>query len=283
MSIYENRPEPFFDVIVHDLNQSPGLTGLFAGYEGGEWRYNDMADYLFEWLPEFALKYTDIKNINSATAMRSLKRAAKIVYNTEKYQKRGEFGELLLHALIRETFDSQPAISKIYYKSSVNETVKGFDAVHIVPSAAGIELWLGEVKFYKEITSAIQDVVKEINDHIDRDYLKDEFVLISSKIDDSWEHAGELKSLIAGRKSLDEVFKSVCIPVLLTYESSLVKSESSLTDEFKEKMNAELVHHHFIFTEKELPDLKIHLFLVPLGEKQKLIDVLHSKLEGMQR
>jgi hypothetical protein len=64
--------------------------------------------------------------------MRLVKQAAKTVYTTDKYQRRGEFFELLPHALLREVFNSEPAISKIYYKSATIETVKGFDAVHIV-------------------------------------------------------------------------------------------------------------------------------------------------------
>ena len=93
MSVFAQKPEPFFDLVVHDILRTPGLTGGSAGYEDGKWRYDEMADYLFEWLPEFALKYSDLEDLNSATAMRLIKRAAKIVFTTPKYQKRGEFGE----------------------------------------------------------------------------------------------------------------------------------------------------------------------------------------------
>ena len=91
-----------------------------------------VADYLFDWLLEFSLKYSELQNVNYLTAAQMLRNAAKTVYTTDKYGKRGEFGELLLHAFIRQAFDSEPAVSKIYYKTANNETVKGFDAVHIV-------------------------------------------------------------------------------------------------------------------------------------------------------
>jgi hypothetical protein len=242
-----------------------------------------MADYLFEWLPEFALKYSDLEDFNSATGMRLIKRAAKTVYTTDKYKKRGEFGELLLHAMIREVFDSQPAISKIYYKSSTNETVKGFDAVHVIESNDGLELWLGEVKFYKDIGNAIRDVAAELTAHTDRDYLRDEFVLIDSKIDPWWEHAQALRDLISKRTSLDVVFKRTCIPVLLTYESKCIEEHDEVCDVFEKQLTTEMEDIHKRFSDRDLPELRIHLFLVPLDDKQTLTQILQRKLEGLQR
>jgi hypothetical protein len=283
MSVYQNKPPPFFEIVLHDTSCEPGLTGACAGYEGTKFRNNDLADYLFEWLPDFAMKYSELEEFNSGTAMRMVRQAAKTVYTTDKYGKRGEFGELLLHALLREVFDSQPAISKIYYKSATNETVKGFDAVHIVEAVDGLELWLGEVKFYKDATSAIYDITKEIVEHTEHDYLKNEFILIGNKLDTKWNHSGAVSELINGRKSLDEVFTKVCIPALLTYESKSVAAHESFCDEFRAALEAEMMALHQKFAEKALPKVRVHLFLVPLQQKSDLVEILHHKLEGMQR
>ena len=102
MTVYLNKPEPLFELVVHDIVRQPGFTAADAGYESSEWRYKAVADYLFDWLLEFAMKYSDLEDVNSATAAKMLNKAAKTVYTTEKYGKRGEFGELLLHALIRQ-------------------------------------------------------------------------------------------------------------------------------------------------------------------------------------
>lgn len=283
MSVFKNKPDPFFDLVVHDLARSPGLTGVTVGYDGGTWRYKELAECLFDWLPEFALKYSDLADMNFANSRRLLKKAAQTVFTTDKYQKRGEFGELLLHVLIREIFDSQPAISKIFYKSSTNETVKGFDAVHVVQSGEDLELWLGEVKFYKTLSSAIREVVAELELHTDRDYLRNEFMLIESKIDSNWEHAEKLRKLISQRTPLDTVFKNACIPVMLTYESKTTLSHKEICDEFREALTAEIEDGYSAFSKNNLPDLRIHLFLVPLGEKELLTKELQDKLKGQQR
>lgn len=283
MSVFADKPEPFFDIVIHDVVRSPGLTGACAGYEAGEWRHEAMADYLFEWLPEFALKYSDLEDFSSTTAMRLIKKAAKTVYNTEKYQRRGEFGELMLHALIREVFDSQPAISKIYYKSAVNETVKGFDAVHVVEKGNELELWLGEVKFYTDIDDAIYQVSAELKTHTDRDYLREEFILIDSKIDPGWQHAEELRKLISTRTSLDTVFKRACFPVLLTYESGCIEAHCEVSEQFVVGLKDELEQAYMQFTRRDVPPVRVHLFLVPLKDKALLVKTLQEKLEGLQR
>jgi hypothetical protein len=103
-----------------------------------------------EWLPEFALNYSELTNVHSGNMTALVKQAAKRVYETNKFKRRGEFGEILLHAAIRQVFGSLPAISKIYYKSARNDTVKGFDAVHVVGPPEEMEVWLGEAKFYED-------------------------------------------------------------------------------------------------------------------------------------
>lgn len=140
----------FFNVHCQQMQLDPKLHGVCAGYESGKWRAEQLSRYLMEWLPEFCLSYSEHESIKGTNAVSQLRAAAKTVYDTDKYDRRGEFGELLLHALLRETMKTEPAISKIFFKDSVNNTVKGFDAIHVVDTPSGLELWLGEVKFYKD-------------------------------------------------------------------------------------------------------------------------------------
>jgi|AntDeeMinimDraft_5_1070356.scaffolds.fasta_scaffold05186_2 hypothetical protein len=276
-------PDPFLRVRVHDSDISPGLLGLCVGYELGSWREKQLADHAMEWLPEFALTHRELEGIESSNLVKLMRRAAANVYATEKFQKRGEFGELLLHAAIRQVFGSLPAISKIYYKTARNDTVKGFDAVHVVPGDEGLELWLGEVKFYKDINKAISDVVQELHDHTQRDYLKDEFLLITGKIDESWPHSHELKSLLSPNTSLDDVFSKAVIPVLLTYNSKCVGEYEACSSEYCMQFEAEVRHYYDKFANQKLPNVTIELFLMPLSDKQSLITCLHQKLEAWKK
>ncbi|MEW8328426.1 MAG: DUF1837 domain-containing protein [Candidatus Thiodiazotropha sp.] len=277
------QPESFINVRVHDVGIEPSLSGLCVGYELGEWRATRFATHIMEWLPEFALTHSEIEGIHSGNMVALIREAARKVYTSEKFKNRGEFGEIFLHAAVRQVFGSLPAISKIYYKSANNETVKGFDAVHVVDGGNGLELWLGEAKFYNEINRAIRDVVEELNAHTERDYLRDEFVLIAGKIDEKWPHAEELKKLLSPNTSLDQVFKQVCIPVLLTYDSPCVANYHECSEEYVAAFTEEIRQHYDTFREKKLPEnITIHLFLLPLESKERLIFELDNKLKGLQ-
>jgi hypothetical protein len=264
-------------------NLSPPLVGVCAGYELTEWRCNQLASHLIEWLPEFALTDTEREAIRDHNAIARVAQAARSIYTSDKWQRRGEPGELLLHAIIRQVFETVPAISKYYFKDSANDTVKGFDSVHIIASDAELQLWLGEVKFYNEIGRAITDVVTELQAHTQRDYLRGEFASINNKIDDNGRHAARLKKLLHRNTSLDEIFDAVCIPVLLTYDSPTIENHTAVTADFQRAFEQEVLRHRDTFAAKALPtNLKIHLFLLPLKSKAELMQRFDEKLKACQ-
>lgn len=286
------HPDAFLKVIFHEIGGMGDDLVLCAGFERGEWRNDQMADHVMEWLPEFALDYSELSEISHANALKMTKKAAKIVYQTEKYGLRGEFGEVLLHIAIRQVYETLPAISKIYYKSAVNETVKGFDAVHVVKIGDDLELWIGETKFYEKLSKAIYDVSKEITDHLETDYLRSEFILIKNKIDPKWPEAEKLRSLLHENTSLDDVFKRVCIPILLTYDSDVVGKSHVCDEEYKENIKNEIIASYVSLRKKlnseyknkfsqEFP-LIAHVILIPLKEKKKLIASLDARLKALQ-
>ncbi len=260
-----------------------GLSGICIGFERGEWRNERFSQYVFNFLPEFALTWSERQKFSDQTAVELLRKAAQIIYQTEKYSKRGEFGELILLAVLKELFSTIPAICKIYYKSSVNETVKGFDAVHVIVIGNSLELWLGEVKFYNNINNAIHDVVNELEVHSKTDYLRNEFALISNKIEDSWEHSEKLLKLLDPNTSLDKIFDRTCIPVLLTYDSNVINNYETLKKEYQNKIEEEILKYYDIFLKSNLPkDLRIHLILLPLKSKKTLVDGLQRRLMAWQ-
>ena len=281
------KPTPFLVVREHHTNIDPTLCGLCVGYERSEWRMNAFAKHIMKWLPEFSLTLSECRAMNHANSMEFISEAARKIYKSKKYQKRGEFGELFLHAAIRQVHDSLPAISKIYFKTAENDTVKGFDAVHVVGSPEDMELWLGEVKFYEDVKQAARDVIQELEDHLQTDYLRSEFMLISGKLDEDLPHAEKLKLLLHENTSLDDVFARTCIPVLLTYDSACIESHKSCSPEYSEAFRKELQESYDYFLEKLKAkgissEIQIHLFLIPLENKKALVTELDEKLKIWQ-
>jgi hypothetical protein len=282
-SIYAQRPAPLFEVRVHLADLVPPARGLCTGYERGAWRNDDLAAYLFEYLPDFALRHGELGPQGHEQWVPKLVEAARSVYTTEKFQRRGEFGELLLHAVVRELWEAEPAVSKIYYKDGPNQTVKGFDSVHaVLPQGGQLELLLGEVKFYRAIDKAMTDVAAELRAHFENDaWLRSEFVAVTRKLDRSWPHAEELRALLHRRRTLDEIVSRVRVPALLTYESQCVDAHDSCCDAYCEQLADEVADIRNRFAGRKLPKaVTLELILVPLHRKQDLLKALETRLRA---
>jgi hypothetical protein len=273
----------FFSIHCRELNLQPRLHGFCAGYESGKWRSDQLSRYLMNWLPEFALSHSERKSINDTNSVEHIRHAAQVVYDTDKYERRGEFGELILHAMMRETIGTEPAISKIFFKDSVNATVKGFDAVHVLNTPKGLELWVGEVKFYKKITQAITDVIPELEAHFKDDYLRKEFILVTHKLDPNWSSTVALTDLLHRNRSLDEIVSSIVVPVLLTYNSKITKTFKEYSEEYKLALEKELQENYSKFVSRNtLKKVRIELFLFPMASKDELLTLLHRRLQAAQ-
>lgn len=277
----------FFKIIVHDEDSMPTLLGICAGFESGEWRGQRLAENLFRCIPEFCLTYSEIHEVDSSEWMDKMKKAVSMIYSSPKYKNRGEFGELLLHYILKNLYKTVPAISKMYFKDGPNETVKGFDAVHVIVNSEGnLDLWLGEVKFYNNASKAISDVIPEIKEHFAQDYLLTEFIAITNKLDKESPFYDKLSKLISPDTSLDDIFERICVPVLITFNSKVIDKYTKYTTTYKEEMKAEMEKHFKQFESqfKKLGiDIEVHLFLLPLKTKETFVQILNNKLIQWQQ
>ena len=280
---YLDTPDCFLEVRVKEINADPGLIALCAGYEQGHWRCQQLAAHLCEWLPEFVLNHTELKSLDHNNAVRLVAKAARAVYTSQKYVNRGEIGELLLHIGIRQVFNTIPAISKYFFKDSSNDTVKGFDVVHVIATETELELWLGEAKFYKDVAGAISAAVEDLKKHSEREYLRSEFVAIVNKIDDNWPHADRLKKLLDKNTSLDQVFERMVIPVMIAYDSTAVGSFTEVSEGFLASFKTEIEANHANFASKKpvLP-MRVQAFFLPLQSKDALLKAFDERLKAWQ-
>ena len=265
----------------------PTLLGICAGFENGEWRGKRLADNLFNCIPDFCLSYSEIHEVDSTEWLDKLRKAVAMIYNSEKYKIRGEFGELLLHYILKDFYKTIPAISKMYFKDGPNETVKGFDAVHVIENGEGsLDLWLGEVKFYKDASQAIKDVIPEIEEHFAHDYLRTEFIAITNKLDKESPFYEKLSQLISPDTSLDDIFERICVPVLITFNSKVIDKHTKYTNAYREEMKTEMEKYFNQFEsqfEKLGIDIEVHLFLLPLKTKETFVQMLNNRLNLWQQ
>ena len=83
--------------------------------------------------------------------------------------------------------------------------------------------------------------------------------------------------------SLDDVFSKTCIPVLLTYDSTILAKYNNKSNEYIVEIEKEFKKLHQTFCQKIGSfKLTIHLFLLPLNTKKDLIRSLEEKLKTWQ-
>ena len=73
----------FFNVVVHREDGNRDLNGLCAGFEMKNQRKEQLVDYLMEYIPEFALTYSELESIDARDIRRMLRNAATAIYNSE--------------------------------------------------------------------------------------------------------------------------------------------------------------------------------------------------------
>src|SRR5205807_405740 len=104
----------------------------------------------------------------------------------------------------------------------------------------GLELWLGEAKFYKNRAEAIRGAIASIRNHLKTDYLRSEFALVTDKIDNDWPYAAAVRRLIHENIPIQEVFQRVSVPVLLAYDSPVIQAHHQVSAEFAAAFESEM-------------------------------------------
>jgi hypothetical protein len=241
------------------------------------------------------LTRSDAQKISSATQHALFVKAITRIYQTAKYKNRGEVGELLLHMVMRKFLAGKAVISRMWFKDAPNDTVKGYDGIFVTEGVEVrpdgqqvLELWLGEAKLFTDAAAASRAVLDELETHLSRDYLRTEFMAISDKVEDDWEHADEIRALLARTTSLDKVFERTVVPCFITFDSDLLSTHAASTEAYAAAMTAHLEEQWTNFKgrleRRDLPrQVRIHLILMPMNTKQKLLEEFDRRLKLWQQ
>ncbi|ANC11283.1 MULTISPECIES: HamA C-terminal domain-containing protein [Bacillus cereus group] len=300
--------------IIQPFISEPNLSTYLVGFDLNdkgetEYRLKELTQLLLNVIPEFSFGFHEGTSTENENLVSKVSEAAKAIYNItefsevnniymngnsisdddieKKFLRRGEFGELILHLLLREFHSTIPLLSKIYFKDSYGHTVHGFDAIHIQPNTK--TLWLGESKLYTDGKKGVSALIGDIMEHFKKDYLDSEFMLVSKKV----KHFNNIPEknywldLLNGSTKLIDQLNSINIPLLCTYSSENFNKYndetcSAFISEYEKEIR--MLQDHF-YTQNNHPfktKLNIILLLFPVKCKVELVKSLHKKLYLMQ-
>jgi hypothetical protein len=283
LSVYEQKPERFLkEIHCSAPGQNPTLA-YCADFELGQWRCRPLAFHLAEWLPDYALPEEELR-VNHANSLLKLTQAAVRVYTSAKYLKRGEAGEIALHAICRDFFGTIPISPRVFYKSASNDVVKAFDMVHArLPANAPVEIWLGESKLYTKGKLALSEAIKSIRGHIDAGFLANEKLLLGPQIPKATPRYDEIIEIFKKQSTLDNFLAHAVFVVGILCGSKAAKAASNHTAKDLADSKSELDALAAALSASGLSQqIKLVLVYIPLASKVDLVKEFDKRLKGLQ-
>lgn len=298
------------DELIKDLQTSAftsegneSLVSVVNDFENGKWRVSKFLNFVIDNLKETALTAKE----RAALVNREgeiLSRAAnclRIEKNDDSTSRGSEIGEILLYGLMREYYGALPAVPKIWHKQNRQNTAKGADSVHIViKEGNGFELWLGEAKFYKDISGAIAKAVESVKEMLSLAAIRKENSFITDLEDlrvclqkQYPDRAETLWSDISKKldvsTSIDLLKPILHIPILLLHECDLTKATTVFSDEYKRLIKEAHLKDAQDYFKKQIMALKgeislysaihFHLVLFPVPNKDSVVDGFYKRIE----
>lgn len=283
MSIYDNKPDRFLLQRHSESTGNPASDIYCAGFELEVWRCLPFAHHLVEWLPDYALAEEDLRT-HHGNAYVKLRQAAVRVYTSEKYKKRGEAGEIALHAICRDYFETTPISPRVFYKSTSNDVIKSFDLVHArFPDQTQFQIWLGESKLYKKPDDAISDAIKSIKDHIAKGFLENQKLLLGPQIPKNTPRYSDILKIFKTQTSIDDFLAAAVFVVGIACDSDAAKAAKKADDEYIQAAISELRYLAKRLSNSGLSSkLKLVLIYIPLADKDGLVTAFDAKLKALQ-
>lgn len=269
--------------VIDEIISETTLKAYHIGFDNKEFRLKPLVDVICRVIPEFSFGYHEGLAVPHLEMYEKFQEAAEIIYQTDKFKKRGEFGELILHLLLRDFHNTIPLVSKIYFKDSHDMAVHGFDAVQITDDGKTKKLWLGESKLYKNGKAGIGELAKDLKKHVKADFLRKEFQLLYKKLPDQIKNIEYWRDLMDKHTTLDKIFDNIVIPMVCTYSSDLFKNHNDATKAFFADFSNECKELQTEFDGKKIKtNVEIILLLLPVSDKDKLNQALHNRLKAFQ-
>ena len=265
-----------------DLTGDHSSIAMCPDFEVGSWRYKKLSNHLFDWLPDAALKSQERRAL-LGDPMQTIAKAGRRVFDVPDPTKRGEIGEILLHALCRQEYDTSPFVARLFYKMRSNDSVTSVDMAHVLQNAETglLELWLGEAKLYGSASEARQSAFKSIAPLWDPEFLEEMKALIGPKVEEGASYAEELTWLFADQTSLDKIIERIVVPICIAADFDATKGAASRDESYVAAVTKELQKCENYF-DKRVPDkVRFVLIFVPLDCKAKLETHFNERVQNL--
>jgi hypothetical protein len=282
LKVYNSTPDEFF-VKIMDVDQAHlkrSCQAFDAEFDGGQWRRDDLARYLADWLPEITLPPKVLASFTHHEARGLIKRALEAFTLNGSIALDRLLAELMLNAILRHYRNSEPIACKLFTKSA---GVIHASSAHIVHTAGTDEIWLGQARLVAAAThaSVVAEVVRQVEEAFDRDILKREREVIVHLRDPNHLRATNIERALSNNAKLDDFLSVLRIPILIAYDSAVIAAgdQTGYVDELKKEVTSsyEAIKAQL---SQNLKNAQVHVFLVPVECAASLAKSFEGVLHG---
>ncbi len=263
---YRVATEGFFAELHHVAEEDiqRALTGYDARYELRRWRSEQLAEYLADWLPEFALRASELVEVQHLNLRQKLRAAFQRIEHDREVNLDRLLAEMLLHAVLRHRFQSEPVACKLFYQSA--GATKTFGNAHIVHGVRD-ELWLGRATLATVATydAVLASVMTELEGVLDPDFLKQEREVILTLREPQHLLPTTLEEALKRNSPIDDLLKVLCIPILIAYESAVLSR--GFDNNYRDRLIQEVTSRYEAIKPALPPVIEtiaVHIFFVPI-------------------
>jgi hypothetical protein len=263
----EHAPSPF-KIRINCNAGVPNIKGLDIGFDYNVWRLDDFVTSSCNWLYDYSLSAEQKSSLSSVPW-----NAHKAATKQFRIDDVDAISDLLLHIAIRSNHKTIPIINKCIS----TEDGSAFSCSHIVLDKGNVEIWLGASAINKNLESAVQYSIKNIELLFNINCIKERLLLITSNIDKNWPFKDKLMKISDNSIPFEDRFDRLVIPVFISHESELISSYD--TDSFIEMFTEEIHKCRDIiqsqYASKIIPIIDLKVFVFPISD----IDALHEKFK----
>lgn len=266
LKVYRIDTSEFFSAFhtKHESAINRSLSAYDVEYDGGEWRRDELVEYLINWIPEVVLSPEILATFDHLSANRVLPRAIEECDAHGQTTSQSMLSELMLHAILRHHHKSEPIACKLFHMSA---GTMAFSSAHVILDDAGDQLWLGQTKMsaaadHDGIPSAIAAALSAA---FDKDVLKRERKTILQLRHPRHLSNHNLGRSIAANGKVDDLLAVLHVPILIAYDSNVLSG--GFTNEYVEHLRGEAEGMYEAVkasVSEELRNIRIHIFLVPV-------------------
>ncbi|MEO5332397.1 MAG: DUF1837 domain-containing protein [Magnetococcus sp. YQC-5] len=280
----------FTDTYV-SLAKNKSVLSLVNDFEDHIWRYEKFENFVWDNIAMTALSAQEREKLIGKSHS-SLKASAKKLRLTDKEGDVGggsELAEIVLYGIMHNHYKALSVVPKIFYKQNTQDYAKGADSVHIVLEGLDdFSLWFGEAKFYNSIDDTrLFDVVESVKKSLDTDKLKKENSIVTSLADidllvGNKGLSAKIKSALSDNNSMDLIKPRIHVPILLLHQCGITASAKEIDETYRENIKKHHKERAKAYFNKQIcslsrlvtkySDVKFHIILFPVPDKEKLIE-----------